>query len=261
MKIRSLLLIASFALAGAAHADVILDPLHGWCNNGVAMRTCTDLGANTPIDLGASTQFGFNISPGPQTGDMLLVFLVPDDLNPLPASIAVTGTNGGTDNTDPISATATLFSVNEWNSKGLDTYLGFSATPANGIGAYLPNAQALDPNIMGFFVYTANLGDTTIAQTDNSGPPIFDVTADIGALPLGSYIVAYCGKPSAGATIPDNSTACFGNDKNPVIATANSGALLVTDGRIPPEEIPEPGMLALLSVALLGFGATMRRRS
>lgn len=33
-----------------------------------------------------------------------------------------------------------------------------------------------------------------------------------------------------------------------------------TGGRIPPEEIPEPGVLALVSVALLGLGAVSARR-
>lgn len=256
-KVVASVAFAALASAGAARATTtILDPLHGWCSD-VTSTTCLDLGANTPL---AGSTFGFNISPGPQTGDLLLEFLIPND-QPLPASISVTGSNGGTDNTAAISTTATLVSATAWNSGGLDAYLGLNATPANGIGAYLPNAQALDPAATGFFVFQADIGDTTIAATAAAGPPIFDVTADIAALPIGSYIVAYCGAPSAGATIPTGSKACFGNDKNPVVATANSGALLVTGGLVPPEQIPEPSVLALLSLALLGMGlVTMRRR-
>ena len=254
MKIRHLVILGAFAFASGARADVILDPLHGWCNQVVAGTSCIDLGANTP--LGNATKFGFNISPGPNTGDLLLEFLVPNDFSPQPTSISVTGTQGGTANTSAISATATLVSVTAWTSGFLDAYLGLSATPSNGIGAYLPNAQVLDPTATGFFVYQADIGDTRIAANpDTTTGPIFNVTADIAALPLGSYIVGFCSTANSTDTNP-----CFGNKQNPTIATANSGALLVTDGRVPPEQIPEPGVLALLSLALLGLGITTSRR-
>ena len=63
---------ATVALLGAlglaapsAFADIIPDPLHGFCN-GTGTGTCSDNGTNTP--LGNSTTFGFSISPDPRPG-------------------------------------------------------------------------------------------------------------------------------------------------------------------------------------------------
>jgi hypothetical protein len=64
------------AFGGTVWADTVDDPLHGFCN-GTGTGICSDNQTNTP--LGNSTTFGFSISPGPQTGDLLLDILVPNN--------------------------------------------------------------------------------------------------------------------------------------------------------------------------------------
>src|SRR6516162_2953158 len=63
-------------LALACNGAVWADALHGQCN-GTGTGTCSDNGFNTP--LGNSTTFGFTISSGPQTGDLLIDILVPNN--------------------------------------------------------------------------------------------------------------------------------------------------------------------------------------
>ena len=143
----------------SAHAD-IMDPLHGFCNG----SPCIDNGTNTP--LGNSSEFGFSISPGSQTGAFFLDILVPNNYS-IPASFSITGSQGGAANNQPISTTASLFSVTAWTSGQLDTYLEISASPTNPIGAFLPTTQALDPGATGFFVFQADLGTAKIWKNPN----------------------------------------------------------------------------------------------
>src|SRR5438067_8765788 len=133
---------AAFGLSTTnAFADIIPDPLHGFCN-GSGVGTCSDNGT-TP--LGNSTTFGFSISPGPQTGDVTIVFLVPNNYAD-PATLGtLTGTQGGAANNLLISAPINRFSTTAWTSGDLSTYLASlfpnDASPNNPIGAYLPTTQ------------------------------------------------------------------------------------------------------------------------
>jgi len=223
-------LALALACGGAAWADTVDDPLHGVCN-GAGSGTCSDNGTNTP--LGNSTTFGFSISPGPQTGDLLLDILVPNNYT-LPASFAITGTHGGVLNNLSISATATLVNNVAWTSGSLATYLGITASPSNPIDAYLPTAVALDPGATGFFVFKADTGVSKIWDNANAANgPTFTMVNGLGA---GGYIIGFC------------STGC----SSPYVATANSGALVVT---------PEPPSLMMLGAGLLALAALASRRS
>src|SRR5262249_1549235 len=79
---KKLLLASAFALGLAttpASADSIVnDPLHGMVCSG-AGTGCTnpDQGSFTPLNLGATNNWAFSISPGPASGDLTLAFLVP----------------------------------------------------------------------------------------------------------------------------------------------------------------------------------------
>src|SRR5215813_11745813 len=206
-----LLGLASIGLAASgARAAVIEDPLHGFCN--AAAPACVDNSTNTP--LGGSTSFGFSISPGPQTGQLFLVILLPNNYA-TPASFSITGTQGGAANNLAISATASLVSGPAWTSGDLDAYFGITAAPANPIGAYLPSTQALDPGATGFFAYVADTGTSKIWDNANeTNGPIFDAISGLSA-DLGAYVIGFCG------------AGCNPTGQSNFVATANSGALLV----------------------------------
>jgi hypothetical protein len=224
------LLLLALACGGAALADTVDDPLHGQCN-GTGTGTCSDNKTNTP--LGNSTMFGFTISPGPQTGDLLIDILVPNNYV-VPGSFTINFAN------NTLAGTATEF-THQWTSGTLASFLGIGASPDNPIGAYLPRAQANDPGATtGFFVFQADIGTQTLLANAGAGTAAgtFNMISGLGGL-TGSYIIGFCG------------TGCTGN-ANPYVATANSGALLVT---------PEPSSLLMLVAGLLALATLAGRRS
>jgi hypothetical protein len=236
---------AAFIGAPTARADVILpDPLHGFCNG--PAPSCVDDGNNTPLGS-SSTSWGFTISPGPQTGDLTIALLLPNNYAD-PASFTLTGSHFGPSNNMAVNTTINRFSTTAWTSGQLDTYLGFTADPTNPIGAYLPTTQILDPGSTGFFVYTVDLGNDDIRKNgDGANGAVFD---DIAGFfnDIGGYIVGFCG---AGCNLKKGTTE---------VATANSGALLL-NGNTPPPKVPEPLSLTLLATGLLGTGLLNRRRN
>jgi len=206
-------------------AQTVDDPLHGYC---AGVGQCIDNGTNSPTSANPPSNFGFTVSPGPASGDLLVDVLAPN--NEPSSSFAFTGT---------VSGTATLVSSTAWTSGDLDTYLGISASPTNSIGAYLPSTQVLDPGATGFFVYQVDLGSLTLQGASN--PNLSPLENISGGVPLASYIVGFLNE---GTTDTPN-----------WIATANSGAIFETG-----TSVPEPGSLLLLAVGLVAILGIGRRK-
>ena len=213
-------------------AQTLDDPLHGVCFSPTA--ACTDNGTVTPTGSN-QPNFGFTISPGPQTGDFLIVVLVPN--NDTISNFMVTGTQGGTANTSLISANATLFSSTAFTSGDLGTYLGLTSSPANPIGGFLPTTNKFDAGATGYFVYVADLGQTKVSANGgaSAGPKLTITTS----LPNGASIVSFL-KPATGGT---------------TVATALSGQLSIEGA-----QTPEPTSMLLMGSGLLGLGGVLRRR-
>jgi hypothetical protein len=236
----ALAIAGGMAMPGSAHAT-----LHGFC---AGVGQCVDNGTNSPTTNNPPLNFGFTTSPGPNSGDLFIDILTPDNTTAGP-SFGLTGT---------LTGTATLFSSTPWtaasNSGGspLDAYLGISASPNNPIGAFLPSTQALDPGATGFFVYQVNLGTTTLQGASNPNVSPLE-TISSGVLPQASYIVGFFNEGTAAN--PDFQ------------ATANSGAIF--DSGSPGSTrggggtVPEPSTWAMLLIgfASLGFAAYRKAKT
>ncbi len=224
--------------------------LHGFCYGSSA---CAD--TSTPaIDaanqhtytLNNPTSFGFYASGGPTTGDFRVDILVPD-IAAAPAGFVISGTQGGVSNNLTIGpVTASLVSATPWSSGSLADYLGNNAKPANPIGAYTSAMAGLSVSATSFWVYSADLGTSTLQSGPNDlkGPLL-----SVGKLPIGSYI--------AGFLDPTGSVQWSG--------TANSGAILEETAPIifsasSSSSIPEPTSLLVMATGVLGLGAIRRWR-
>jgi hypothetical protein len=241
-KIRFLWLVLPATII-LGNSPLSADTLHGFCYG--ATPACSDNGTVTPTSTNPPN-FGFTISPGPQTGDYRIDVLVPN--NEVASTFAITGTQGGVTNTSPIVGSATLFSATAWTSGQLDAYLGISASPTNPIGAFLPCSQnpascgvtgTADPGATGYFVYQADLGQNRLQGNSSAlSGPLLNITG----LPLNSLIVGFLNEGTVGA--PN-----WG-------ATANSGAIF--ESKAPPVA-PEPASVLTLGSGLVGLSLLVRR--
>ena len=213
--------------------EIVLDPLHGYCGG---TGQCIDNGINTPTTNNPPQDFGFTISPGPGTGALWLDFLIPDNApSALSENFMLTGT---------LTGQPKLFSSTPWTGGFLDAYLGVSASPSNGIGAYLPSVTVVDPGATGFFVYQISFPNVTLQDSSNPNiSPLENFAAGDSAFPIGSYITGFLYETTA---------------RDPHwIADANSGAIF--EDADPPGTVPEPSSVVLLGSAALGLTAWLRK--
>ena len=200
--------------------DATQDPLHGFC-----------------YGTGCSNGMGFTISPGPQTGTFFVDLLIPNN-DLFTVNFDITGTLGGANNNSSISGSPVLVSSTSWTSGTLSSYLGISASPTNPLSAWLPYTQAYgDAGATGYYVYSFDMGTNTLQPNGNwaAGPLL-----NIGPLPTGSLIVGFLDPP------------------NTDVATANSGAILVSGSSSP---VPEPASLATWLAGLVALaGIKLMRR-
>jgi len=251
----SLLLVLLLAASVCAFGQTaLLDPLHGFC---AGAGQCADNGTNSPTSTNPPSDFGFTVSPGAQTGDLLLEILVPGNEQTAGASYGVTGAATGS---------ATLFSATDFTSGDLGAYLGQTiSSPANPIGGFLPATQALDPAATGFSVYQFDAGTQLLLDASNPNvSPLFNLT---GTIPIGSYIVGFL----------DTTTGCGKKGAGPCeIATALSGAIFETSASTSTSttststslsgpfttgnNVPEPGSVVLFGSALLAVSAILQKK-
>ena len=97
-----------------------------------------------------------------------------------------------------------------------------------------------DPGTAGFSVFRAAMGTQTLLANAGVGTAAgaFNMMSGLAGLD-GSYIIGFCGTGRTG-------------DANPYVATANSGALIVT---------PEPSSLPMLGAGLLALAILPGRRT
>lgn len=240
---KKLLLAAAFLislpLANTVKADIIEDPLHGCTTSGCSEAT---IGGNAVTPITSVTNFGFFASPA-QSGDLVLKFLIPDNI----ALSAVQSFVAGTTVTGTSSSALTLFSTTPWTSGNLESdYLGITSfangSPPNPLSAWLGATQTLQgTSATGYFVAQADVGNYSL-------PTPGGVLPDVFSLVPATYF--------AGGLIVAN--LFTGPNHTLDVTTAQSGALFFTANPVPGPLVGAgiPGLLA----GCLGMIALARRR-
>jgi hypothetical protein len=237
---------ALLALSSMARADVVEDPLLGFCTG----CTHVNIGGNDVTLLGANgvTNFGFNSAPN-NSGDLVLKFLIPNSftltqVQNFAGSVSVTGTS---------SSAMTLVSPTPWTSGFLESnYLGITSfaagAPPNPLAAWLGATQTLDPTATGYYVLLADMGNYNLnTPGQGNSPDLFSLNPAFYA--QGGFIVA---------------DLFTGPNHTLDVTTAQSGALFFngpngTPFSVPP--VPEISTWAMMLLGFLGVGLVgMRRR-
>ena len=224
LKLGILAGLSLLLLGGTAYADT-LDPLHGEVC--ATSTTCSGAEVGSHTDMPVNSTFGFAISPGSQTGTLLLVVLTPNNDGNVTDTISG---NGLAENGVGLGTSRGV-----WSSGTLAQFLTISADPSNPIGAYLPDAQTLDTSssFTGFNVYlVGDSADMTLPSEQGTLPDEFKLTS---ALPEGSFVTG------------------FFDVAGTEVATANSGALFVDAAAVSQTPLPATAPLFIGGIGLLGW--------
>jgi len=250
------LLGVAFLIGGArSYADPLKSAaLTGFC---AAPTACTADGISTLVHSSSPT-FGFSFNSPKKgvksaVGDDLLVFLLPDNEDPNPSAISfeVHSTNAGTNDSTTVTKAVSLDSSKPWHYGYLGVFLGNYGQPNQAYSLYEagskgknPDVTNIDPGETGYYVYTVDLGWTTI--TGNGPTFTLEDFIGINGLPKGTFIVDFLHTFNAKGV----------NDGS--IATTNTSALL-TDVA-PSATVPEPAAVFLLGAAILSLVRLSRNR-
>jgi hypothetical protein len=227
-----------FVASTAVRAQTLTDPLHGTvCTGAGTGCSNTDNGSFAPLPAGQFTNWGFDISPGPATGNLILAILVPTNgINVGTFNLPTLTDDGGPSLSEVVVSRVSLFNS---SSPDLPTYLGLSGySPTDNFSnASAGETTAIDPGFSGsFLAFTVTL--TGITLNDESSTTIMNDFSFGSNLPAGTVI---------GGLFAETSGSQAGKD----IGTAASGDLVIT----PTAAVPGPTAGAgLPGLALAGFG-------
>jgi hypothetical protein len=201
--------------------------------------TATEVGGITP--LGSTVDFGFDISPGPQTGTQYIAIVLPGADPTATFSISTVGPSPTSFGVTREGVVGQFTGINTTLEGYLSAYVPRigTASPNNPIGSL----EAFDTTSTSFTVYLANLGSRTLAANSCVGASTAcgeDLTIGGSALPLGAFVVSYL---DTGA--------------NAVVGTANSGDLFVNQLAATPIG---PALPLFASGLALFYGLSRRRR-
>jgi hypothetical protein len=242
----------ALACAAPAYAQVVdQDPLHSVvCNSLGGGCVNTDNGSFAPIT--GDVNWGFEISPGPATGNLSLVILVPTNT----INVATFNLPGLTDNGGGLLASSVVSRTNLFNAgdgASLAAYagLGTGYSPTDNFSNASAGEAANDPGFNGNFL--AFVVDVMGLTFNAQGSLLDGNNFSFGAnLPNGTVITAFAQLSTDHTGAPCTNNCLIGTAASEDLVVVNQLAAV-------PGPIVGAGLPGLLS-ACVGLWAFQRRR-